>query len=222
VLSAIKNFSSTTCEPQICHWVVSIVLSAIEDLSSTTCEPQVCHRAIGHQIFAVYNLWTTGLPSCHIHCAIGYQGLVIHNLWTTGLTLSCLHRAICHRRFVIHNLWTTGWQVVDDNFLIADSTMEMVGIEMPRCWWLNWCLLFYERTKLLFPLNMRYHVLKAFEITCWTNSLGSEWWLMPYFGVRIPCFRVAPQPSIKFWLAIQARENDHQWPNLVFVFLSFE
>jgi hypothetical protein len=24
-------------------------------------------------------------------------------------------------------------QVVDDNFLIADSTMEMVGIEMPRC-----------------------------------------------------------------------------------------
>jgi hypothetical protein len=111
---------------------------------------------------------------------------------------------------------TCGSQVVEDKSLIAGSTMEMVGI------WLNWCLLFYERTKLLFPWNMRYHVLKAFAITCWANSLGSEWWLMPYFGVCIPCFRVAPQPSIKFWLAIQARENDHQWPNLVFVFLSFE
>jgi hypothetical protein len=32
VLSAIKDLSSTTCEPQVCHWVISIVLSAIEDL----------------------------------------------------------------------------------------------------------------------------------------------------------------------------------------------
>jgi hypothetical protein len=89
--------------------------------------------------------------------------------------------------------------------LIADNMMEMVRIEMPRCWWLNWCL-FYERTTLLFPWNMRYHVLKAFAITCWANSLGSEWRLMPYFGVCIPCFWVAPQPSIKFWLAIQDRD----------------